>query len=151
MVNLKILMIPIVIVAIVAVAISVPLFDTSDDDISTSQTSTTTTTTTSTSTTTKEMLPDSDVIVINIEATEYLFNVSNIQVSKGDTVRITLTNAGSDFHNFVIPDLDIQTEVVSPRNSDTIEFIAEETGVFDFECSIGNHRALGMLGKIIVE
>ena len=32
----------------------------------------------------------------------------------------------------------------------TITFVADKTGGFEFYCSVGNHRAMGMVGTLIV-
>lgn len=33
----------------------------------------------------------------------------------------------------------------------SVTFVADETGTFEYYCSVGNHRGQGMIGKLIVE
>jgi plastocyanin len=72
-----------------------------------------------------------------------------IRVKKGDTVRLTFTNGGG-FHDWVIDEFDAATRQIPAGRSETIEFVADKSGEFEFYCSVGNHRARGMWGKFIV-
>lgn len=95
-----------------------------------------------------------DNLIMNeftVAGKEYSFNVSTIKVSKGDIVKITFINNGSSPHNFGIEDFSARTPIVSFQRFTTIEFVADKTGTFDFDCSIPGHRNRGMLGSFIVE
>ncbi len=94
---------------------------------------------------------DPQVNEFNISQRNFAFNVSTIKVSKRNTVRINFINDGSGNHNFGITDLDERTQTISSGNSDTLVFIANRTGTFDFNCSIPGQRENGMLGSFIVE
>jgi plastocyanin len=72
-----------------------------------------------------------------------------IRVKKGDTIRLTFTNGGG-FHDWVIDEFDAATRQIPGGRSETIEFVADRSGSFEFYCSVGNHRAMGMWGKFIV-
>jgi len=88
---------------------------------------------------------------IQVTASEYFFLPSTIKVDKGDTLTLTLRNAGKMSHNLVFEALGIATKTVQKGQSDTIEFTASEAGTFSFYCSIGNHRDLGMEGSLEVK
>lgn len=88
---------------------------------------------------------------IQVTASEYFFLPSTIKVDKGDTLTLTLRNAGKMSHNLVFEALGIETKTVQKGQSDTIEFTASEAGTFSFYCSIGNHRDLGMEGSLEVK
>ena len=87
---------------------------------------------------------------ITVFASNFRFSESEIRVKKGETVRLTLVN-NEGFHDFVIDELGVATERIREGASTTIEFTADTVGEFPFYCSVGNHRALGMEGKFIVE
>ncbi len=132
-----------------------PFLGDEDSTVTTSPDTTTTTTTTTTinTTTTKseEEIPIGELKVFFVEGTNFLFNHTTITVNKGDTVRITFTNIGGVSHNFGIPNFLIRTNTIPAGSSDTIEFIADKSGTFDFDCSVSGHRGRGMLGQVIVE
>jgi len=86
---------------------------------------------------------------INITNKGLTFTPNEISVSKGDTVRITYTNAGG-FHDLVIDEFMVRTKQIKAGESDSFEFRADKSGVFEFYCSVGNHRKMGMFGKLTV-
>ncbi len=89
--------------------------------------------------------------VKTIEASNrgFTFYPSTITVKKGDTIRLTYTNGGG-YHDWVIDEFGAATNQISGGKSETIEFTVDQTGTFEFYCSVGNHRKQGMFGKLIV-
>lgn len=127
----------------------------SSTDTTTTTTSISTTTNTTTISSNTTSIDDSEPPTVNekrfsIEGTEFSFSESSISVNKGDKVIITFTNGGNRFHNFGIPDLNIRTAIIPAGGIETLEFIVDETGEFNFDCSIPGHREAGMLGRLIV-
>lgn len=84
-----------------------------------------------------------------IDASNFSFSESEIEVNRGERVRITLTNTVGT-HDLVVEGYDVRTQILQAGESETIEFIADEVGTFEYYCSIGNHRATGMVGTLIV-
>lgn len=87
---------------------------------------------------------------------EYTINGSNMKfepntmsVKKGDTVRITFKNVGG-MHDFVIDEFNVKTKVLQAGNEEVVEFIADKTGTFEYYCSVGKHREMGMKGTLTV-
>src|SRR3989344_8596563 len=80
----------------------------------------------------------------------FKFNPAEIRVRKGDTVRIVFKNEGG-MHNWVLDEFNARTKTLQSGQTDTIEFVANKTGTFEYYCSVGNHRQMGMVGKLIVE
>lgn len=74
----------------------------------------------------------------------------DITVKQGDTVRIEFTST-EGFHDWVVDEFSAATERVSSGDSTFVEFVASEKGVFEYYCSVGEHRANGMNGRFIVE
>ncbi len=88
---------------------------------------------------------------ITVTANEYSFNPAGISVKAGEKIKLTLVNAGSVSHNLTIDELNVKTKLVSPGKSDTIEFTAEGDSNLVFYCNVGNHRNLGMEGKLEIK
>ncbi len=55
------------------------------------------------------------------------------------------------FHDLVIDEFNARTAQLQTGQSEIIEFVADQSGEFEYYCSIGSHRAMGMVGKLIVE
>lgn len=87
--------------------------------------------------------------LVTIESTEFSYDVKEITVKKGEKVKLTLNNK-IGFHDLVIDELSVNTGKLNADQSVTIEFTPETVGEFEYYCSVGDHRAKGMVGKIIV-
>jgi plastocyanin len=103
----------------------------------------------------KEEVAQAKTVTYVVEGSSFKFMVDgeenpDIKVNVGDTVIIDFTSA-SGTHDWTLDEFGAQTATVSSGESDTIEFVATETGEFEYYCSIGSHRVSGMEGKFIVE
>lgn len=87
---------------------------------------------------------------IKVEGSPFKFVPAQIRVKKGDTVKVTFVNK-EGFHDFVIDEFDAKTAQLQAGGQETIEFVADKVGTFEYYCSVGNHRTQGMVGKLIVE
>jgi plastocyanin len=94
---------------------------------------------------------DGEVQEITLEADEYFYSQKSITVKKGQRIKLTLVNKGRMSHDFVVERMNVTTELAGPGETVTTEFIMHDAGTYTFYCSIGNHRALGMEGTLIVE
>ncbi len=128
--------------------------------------------------------PSAPVTEINLLAkgnnmAEMKFNLTEIKVKSGCTVKLTLVNEATDAsmqHNFVLIDLGaadsvaakglkagvaenyvpktkevyVATSIAPPGKSTTITFPAPEKGTYEFICSYPGHYSM-MRGKFIVE
>ena len=84
-----------------------------------------------------------------VEGLKFSFTPDLVTVKKGDTVRITFKNLDG-FHDLVIDEFNVRTKQI-PIGEETIEFVADKAGSFEFYCSVGNHRAMGMKGTLVVQ
>lgn len=97
-----------------------------------------------------ESTPDESMAKsIVVEGGNFYFKPNEIKVKKGEKVKITFTSAGG-MHNFVIDEFNVASETVNGKST-TVEFTPDKTGTFEFYCSIGSHRQMGMKGNLIVE
>lgn len=85
-----------------------------------------------------------------ISGQPFSFTPNEITVDKGDTVRITFKNTSGN-HDFVIDEFNVRIKVIQAGQEETIEFVADKIGTFEFYCSVGTHRQLGMKGELIVK
>lgn len=81
---------------------------------------------------------------------DFKFSVGEMRVKKGDRVTIVFTNAGG-MHDWKVDEFNAATKVLKAGEVETISFVASKTGSFEYYCSVGNHRAMGMKGTLIVE
>ncbi len=88
--------------------------------------------------------------VIELSADNFAYSKSEIRAKMGEPTKIVL-NVKQGFHDLVVDELNVRTLQVSSGETTSIEFTPTKKGVFEFYCSVGNHRAMGMVGKIIVE
>ncbi|PIN74862.1 cytochrome C oxidase subunit II [Candidatus Woesearchaeota archaeon CG10_big_fil_rev_8_21_14_0_10_37_12] len=88
---------------------------------------------------------------LTIDAHNWAFTQENVVINKGDTVRIKVTSS-EGIHGLKLPEFDIETGPISPGQEETVEFVADKTGTFEYKCNVPcgpGHRE--MKGKITVE
>lgn len=90
------------------------------------------------------------VKTFDITAQNFAFSQKEIRVKKGDTVKINFESTDG-FHDWSLDGYNVKTEQVSPGTPTSAEFVADKAGAFEFFCSVGSHRSMGMTGKFIVE
>lgn len=91
-----------------------------------------------------------EIVVLDVTGKNFEFSMTEIRVSEGDTVTINFEST-EGFHDWVIDEFAAGTERVVEGDKSSVTFVASRTGVFEFYCSVGNHRAQGMVGTLIVE
>jgi plastocyanin len=89
-----------------------------------------------------------NVVEFTVEGKNFAFTPSLLSVKKGDTVKITFKNTGG-FHDFVIDEFNVRTKQLQ-SGEETVEFVADKAGQFEYYCSVGQHRAMGMKGTLTV-
>ena len=80
----------------------------------------------------------------------FSFAPSTITVKQGDRVRIMFKNAGGT-HDLRLDEFNVATKRIQGGEQDSVEFVADKAGSFEYYCSVGSHRAMGMKGTLIVE
>ena len=86
----------------------------------------------------------------SISGSNFKFSQTEIRVKKRDFVRINFTSADG-FHDWTIDEFNAHTEQVATGNRSSVDFVADKAGTFEYYCNVGNHRQMGMRGKLIVE
>ncbi len=93
---------------------------------------------------------DTNAKTFTVKGLNFSFDVKEIKVKKGDTVKIVFKNT-EGFHDWRVDEFNAATKQIREGEEDTVTFVADKTGTFEYFCSVSKHRALGMTGKLIVE
>jgi nitrite reductase (NO-forming) len=92
---------------------------------------------------------DANRVTINVDGGNFKFSPNKIEVKKGDTVEIVFKNT-EGFHDFVIDEFNAKTSQIQAGKTETVTFVADKTGSFEYYCSVGTHRQMGMKGTLVV-
>jgi len=93
---------------------------------------------------------EGSVKTVEVSGKNFEFMPKEIRVKQGDTVKIVFNNT-QGFHDFVVDEFNIKTSQINAPGTETVEFIADKKGTFEYYCSVGQHRQMGMVGTLIVE
>jgi nitrosocyanin len=85
-----------------------------------------------------------------VTAKNFSFMPSTLTVKKGDKVKITFKNT-QGFHDFRIDEYGVASTQQQAPSEQVLEFTADKAGSFEYYCSVGEHRAMGMVGTLKVE
>ncbi len=97
------------------------------------------------------MIKQGETKEFTLDSFEFGYDQKTLTVAAGDTVTITLTNSGTMVHDWVVDEFNARTKRIKNGETDSVTFVADKAGTYEFYCSVGNHRAQGMVGKLIVE
>lgn len=116
-----------------------------------------TTEVTNTATPTSEASPSGEAVMTDktvkeftVEGSSFKFTPNKITVKKGDTVKVNFKSIGAMPHDFAIDEFNVATKQISGGATESVTFVADKAGTFEFYCSVGNHRAQGMVGTLVV-
>ncbi|MDP9249072.1 MAG: cupredoxin domain-containing protein [bacterium] len=84
-----------------------------------------------------------------VEGKNFAFVPSTLTVKKGDRVKITFKNT-QGFHDFKIDSYGVATVQKQAPFEEVLEFTADKAGSFEYYCSVGEHKAMGMVGTLKV-
>ena len=96
------------------------------------------------------MQADANVVVVEVVGKPFAFTPKEIRVKQGQTVQINFTNEQGT-HDLVLDEFGARTPVIQTGQKASVTFVADKKGTFEYYCSVGDHRARGMVGKLIVE
>lgn len=91
----------------------------------------------------------SEVKTFTLTAKNFEYSQKEIRVKKGDKVKIIM-QIEQGFHDWVIDEFNAKTAQIGSGEAE-VEFVADQVGTFEYYCSVGQHRANGMVGNLIVE
>lgn len=94
-------------------------------------------------------MPELPVKEFTVSGKNFSLTPNIINVQKGDKVKITFDNTGG-FHDFKIDAYGLATKQGQAPFQETLEFTADKVGRFEYYCSVGSHRSMGMTGNLVV-
>lgn len=97
----------------------------------------------------KTQVETSTVKEFIVTGQNFSFIPSLITVKRGDRVKITFNNTNG-FHDFKIDEFGVATKQAQSPATEVLEFTADKAGSFEYYCSVGSHRMMGMKGTLVV-
>lgn len=94
--------------------------------------------------------PAGSVKEFTVTGENFRFSLGEMKVRKGDTVRVTFKSTAG-FHDWTIDEFHAATKQLTAGGQETVSFVADRAGRFEYYCSVGTHRQMGMKGTLIVE
>jgi len=94
--------------------------------------------------------PETGIRTVTIEAGSFYYKPDVIRVKKDEKVKLVL-NSVDMMHDFNIDELGVTVPITKAETSSTVEFTPDQVGTFEYYCSVGEHRANGQVGTIVVE
>ena len=85
-----------------------------------------------------------------VTGANFSFTPTTLTVNKGDTVKIHFVNSGG-FHDWVLDEFNVKTPTIQGGATADVQFVADKTGTFEYYCSVGDHRQMGMKGTLTVK
>ena len=86
----------------------------------------------------------------DISGKNFEFSRKEIRVKRGTKVKINFSST-QGFHDWAIDEFHVSTQRVNTGGAASVEFIVDKAGTFEYYCSVGTHRQMGMKGNLIVE
>jgi len=99
--------------------------------------------------TTSSVEPADSIKEFHLNGFKYGYDPKEITVNEGDTVKIVLTSTDG-LHDWVVDEFNATSARVRTGETTEVTFVADKAGTYEYYCSVGNHRALGMVGTLTV-
>ena len=89
---------------------------------------------------------------LEVSASEFKFDPADPEVKKAGKVKVTMTNDGQAPHAIEIegPSGEFKTDTVNGGETASVTADLSKPGTYTMYCPVGNHRQMGMEGKIKV-
>ena len=88
-------------------------------------------------------------VSVQVELSEFKIAMSSSAVQPGD-ITFQIKNSGTVAHNFVIPKLNIRSEMINPGESTSVVVPGVAVGDYEINCEVSGHLAAGMKTRFIV-
>ena len=91
----------------------------------------------------------SSEVSVQVELSEFKIAMSSNAVQPGD-ITFQIKNSGTVAHNFVIPKLNVRSEMINPGESTSVVVPGVVVGDYEINCEVSGHLAAGMKTMFIV-
>lgn len=89
-------------------------------------------------------------VTLTITGKNFSFDPKEIKVKQGQKVTVIFENANG-MHDFVLDEFNVKSGRIASGGNAKVSFVPSKKGSFEYYCSVGNHRQMGMVGTMIVE
>jgi plastocyanin len=93
--------------------------------------------------------PDTNAQQAVVTANNFTYDLTAMTAKKGQKIQIKLKNIEGT-HDLKIDEFHVATAKMNAGEETLVEFTPDKTGTFEYYCSVGNHRAMGMKGTLTV-
>ncbi|MBI5151481.1 MAG: cupredoxin domain-containing protein [Candidatus Pacebacteria bacterium] len=87
---------------------------------------------------------------VTINATNFSYDLKEIRIKRGEKIVLEVKNT-EGFHDLVIDELGVKTKQLKEGESQAIIVSSDVAGKYEYYCSVGAHRMMGMKGTLIIE
>ncbi|MBI5135456.1 cupredoxin domain-containing protein [Candidatus Uhrbacteria bacterium] len=98
-------------------------------------------------TTTDVLAGAAATLTLSMDSGNFFYKPDNFKAKVNQPVTVNFINSG--FHTFTIDALGVNQTITGTTGS--VTFTPTKKGTFEFYCAIGNHKAMGMKGTLVVE
>ncbi len=96
--------------------------------------------------------PAASSATLTISASEWRFDPSSLRVRAGESLTLTVSNAGTQLHTFTVPKLRVDSGPLELGATRELTFTAPtERGSYKVLCTFPGHEEAGMIGSLVVE
>lgn len=116
--------------------------------------------------------PPPQTVELTVETTDFTYEPATIEVTAGQTVRLTLVNLGALEHDLSVMEIALQAPAVEQSHdghvmemtttpdlhvsaqagaTGQVEFTPTQPGAYEFYCTVAGHKEAGMVGMLIVQ
>lgn len=94
-------------------------------------------------------MPESELVAV-VTANNFSYDVKEIKVKQGEKLTISVTNT-EGIHDFIIDELAVNSGMIKVGETVELEIPTDKPGTYEYYCSVGQHRQMGMKGTLIIE
>jgi uncharacterized cupredoxin-like copper-binding protein len=89
---------------------------------------------------------------VKISETEFKLTPATAKVGKAGKVTFNVVNDGETVHALEVegPGEEQATDSIDPGKSAKLTVDLSKAGTYEMYCPVGNHKAMGMVGKVVV-
>ena len=87
---------------------------------------------------------------VTLKGEDIKFDTTSLTATVGQTVNVTLQNAGVLEHSFIVDELNVRIEKVPAGQTGTASFTPSSAGTYTYYCDVPGHKEAGMTGTLTV-
>jgi plastocyanin len=86
---------------------------------------------------------------VKLDASDFAYSVKKITASADSELVLEVTNV-QGVHDFVIDELGVSSGRLPVGKTVRLQIPTDKPGSYQYYCSVGNHRELGMVGTLVI-